>query len=114
MAAFATVDDYQEWLSGREGTIPLAEFDFWAKRATEEINAVTFGHAGELEEPTEAVISATCEYAEFLLATHGRENIASISVTGHSISFDRQSKDGVNMLRRLLANTGLLYKGACD
>jgi len=112
--AYATQQDYIDWLQGRLGIIPLTEFPFWASRASEEIDAITFGRAKSVEdtEVLELVIKATCEYAEHLFVTFEQRGVVSVSVTGHSITYDKSGRDKQSILRRLLGETGLLYKGA--
>lgn len=119
---YATQDEYAEWLMGRSGVIPLAEFPFWSSRASSEIDLATFNrlhNAETLAEHEAAVIVTTCELAEILFTTTAtsEKTLSSMSIGSYSESYVKDDKDETRkridgVLRRGLAMTGLLFRGA--
>lgn len=119
--AYANQDDYIAWLKGRGNTIPLAEFEFWANRASEHIDSATFDRLYDeevFEEYEMQIVSVTCELAEILYSanTSGEKVLSSMSIGSYSESYVRQDKEEVRkridgVLRRGLALTGLLFRG---
>lgn len=117
---YADVDFYQnKYLLGRTEVIPLAEFEFWARKASAYIDTSTFGRI-ELAIPDE-VRFAACELAEAYWTDAQASSLdakRSESVGAYSVSYADQTKkqDELNanlraILVRWLANTGLLYRG---
>lgn len=116
--AYATTEDYTAWLNGRTGTIPLAEFPFWAARARERIDFFTLNRLHYefiLEEYKQDVINTTCELAEILYSVGitGEKKLTSMSIGGYSESYDKEAAQSNidNVIRRGLGLTGLLYRG---
>lgn len=115
--AYATWEDYTDiFLLGREPSILQADFLFWERRARTEIDKVTFGRLKDsdtLLRNRDAVILATCELAEYFSADVVQEStgLSSVSVTGHSMSFDKTGSEEWEIIERHLGNTGLLFAG---
>ena len=98
---FADTDFYQnEYLQGRSGIVPLAEFLFWAEQATQRINKnglseddlrVIFGDCSA--ETMMRLGKATCEIAETLYRDEAARGTPadpakkSESVGGYSVSY---------------------------
>lgn len=113
--AYATWEDYKsKYLLGREPSIPQKEFPFWAQQASTYVDAVTFERLHDVDTLAShetAVILAVCALAEHLYATAESRGITSVSVTGHSIAYDKTGKEQTEIVRLHLGNTGLLYRG---
>lgn len=117
--AYATMDNYTEWLRGRVSTVPPTEFPFWASRASSEIDLATFNRLHDAETLAEyeaAVIATTCELAEIIFnneSPDGKKELTGYSVDGYSENYvnpkDAQSRI-TTALRRGLALTGLLSR----
>lgn len=119
---YATQGNYTSFLNGREAVIPLSDFNYWADRASSQIDYVTFDRLSDpiiLDEFKETVAQLTCELAELYFNSesnheNAKKNIAKYSVTGYSEEYvDKQTTETrVYMaIRRKLAFTGLLARG---
>ena len=118
---YSTFTDYTSWLRGRTAIIPSAEFDFWADKASSDIDAVTFNKLSDsdvLLEFKEAVNATCCEVAELMYkneAETAEKQIKGYSIGNYSESYvvdQVTSKEKITAcIKRRLANTGLLYRG---
>ena len=116
MTGYATWKDYIKYRAGSEPVIAEADFPLWSKRASVRLDLLTFDRLHDkktLKNHREAVIEAVCEIAEFLVKIDEFKGLTSLSVTGHSLSFDKKQNDSVvsEVAMRYLAHTGLLYRG---
>lgn len=114
--------DYQYYTDEYLGT-KLTEKDFpkYAKRASAEMNHVTFGRLEKLEESqiTDAIKDCMCDVAERMLCfeTSAGAEIASENNDGYSVSYrdvseiDKQKHEIYGTIRTYLAVTGLMYRG---
>lgn len=116
---YASWEDYNSiFLLGKEPSISQADFPFWERRARTHVDLVTFDHLHNvdvLEQHREAVILCVCELAEHYASDIMQESrgLSSISITGHSMSFEKDSTANAEreVVLRYLGNTGLLYRG---
>jgi hypothetical protein len=93
MIIFADVDFYKnKYLLGRNPIIPLTEFNFWARKATERININKLEFEPDFE-PPERLSMATCEVAEKIysaLQAQGTTNnpaLSSEKVGNYSVTY---------------------------
>lgn len=105
------------------GGTALTEQDFkkYARRASAEIDHVTFGRLLDMPEDQipDAVFAAVCDIAEKLhhFETADGSSIASINNDGYSVSLrdtgtaNTRKKEVRSIIRTYLANTGLMYRG---
>ena len=118
------VDNY---LLGRPGVVPDAEFLHWEKQAERVLDQHTFGSL--LENPvliTDNVKECVCELSELLykadkaMDREGNGLLSSYSNDGESGTFDLsrspyteegKRKKAQEIISRYLGNTGLLYAG---
>lgn len=128
--AYADYDYYiNEYLCGTDAVIPESEFAFYAKKATQEIDAITHNSIRyRTLVPVEAK-EAACAIAEHLYSC---DKITKASVqsglAGVLTSYSNDGESGtidsssgyteagkraaiLNIARKYLANTGLLYGG---
>ena len=116
---YADAAFYQNsYLCGRAAVITAA-FDFYARKATQQIKRYTFNHVDESNIPDE-VKNCCCEIAEILYSDeHTSETgVSSESVGGWSRSYEStEAKRAAlnqsvrNAVYAWLSNTGLLYRG---
>ena len=109
------------YLAGRSAAIAAADFPFFARQASAEIDRYTFGSVPD-DIPDEVKLCC-CELAEYLHAENtseagGREGVASESVQGWTVTMESsaaRSQAHRNAVRecvcRYLSRTGLLYSG---
>ena len=114
---------YVEWadyvgtfLTGREPSVSEADFPFWERRAASAVDALTFDRLKEpdvFDRHRKSVILCVCELAEYYASDTLQDSagISSVSVTGHSITFDKTGKEPLDIIRRHLWSTGLLFRG---
>lgn len=109
---------YSTYLCGREAVITTA-FDFYARKATQEIKRYVFGSIDENNLPDE-LKHCCCEIAEILYTDeHAFETgVSSESVGGWSRSYENSEtrKSAIDKSIRdsvyaWLSDTGLLYRG---
>ncbi len=109
---------HSTYLCGKEAVIATA-FDFYARKATQEIKRYVFGNIDENNIP-DAVKNCCCEIAEILYSDeHTSETgVSSESVGGWSRSYESSEtrKSAINQSIRdsvyaWLSDTGLLYRG---
>lgn len=113
---YADYDFYKEQFCGR--TIPQDDFRYFAARASEHIDAATFGRLENdiPEEHAEKIQSCCCALAETEYRFDQRSDISSekngsYSVTYSAKSSDSHSVDMNRIIARYLGSTGLLYRG---
>ena len=117
MAGYADYAQYTTlYLLGREPAIAELDFPFWSQRASNRVDMYTFDRlkdADTLAAHENAVVLAVCELAEYLNKIDEFKGLQSVSITGHSMSFDgkQQQADADEIIKRHLAFTGLLYAG---
>lgn len=113
---------YQYYTDEYYGTkLTREEFPKYAKRASAEMNHVTFERLEKLAESqiTDAIRDCMCDVAERMktLETSAGAEIASENNDGYSISYrdtsdiDRQKHEIHATIRTYLAITGLMYRG---
>lgn len=121
--AYATYEYYTAEYGG--STLTEAEFRKYARRASAEIDHVTFDRLKNLSDDMipDAVRDATCEVAEQLhhfATTANGGSIASENNDGYSVSYRDtggtagQQQEIWATIRTYLANTGLMYRGCFD
>jgi len=101
--------------------IPEKDFNFYAMRASEELDSRTFGRIAEI---TPAIRKACCAVAEVLYSdgvSHAKSErgISSEKVGNYSVSYSGSSAETDKTVNRrvkseiekYLGNTGLLYRG---
>ena len=110
------VNDYKGNMLGE------SDFDYYARKASAEVNHATFGRLAEMEAadiPDEA-LDAICEVAEqYSRVDQTTEGgiVASANNDGYSVSFrdtgdaEYQQKAVRSIIRKYLGCTGLLYRG---
>lgn len=109
------------YLAGRSAAIAAADFPFFARQASAEIDRYTFGSVPD--DIPEEVKLCCCELAEFLHAENGAahstaEGVASESVQGWTVTLESSAartaahKASVReCIYKYLSRTGLLYSG---
>lgn len=117
--------DY-EYYTGTFGgsAISAADFPRLARRASAEVDHVTFGRILKLDEIPDAVKDAVCEVAEKLQEQENSEKnsagIASENNDGYSVSYRDDGGEAGRAherylaIRSYLAVTGLMYRGIDD
>lgn len=111
----------------RSGCLPLpvsgATFNYFARMATKEIRARTFGNIKEDQETPEEVKMCCCEVAEWLAEANKKKDdngriLQSYSNDGDSgayqvedLSAGAQEKEITKIVRSWLLDTGLMYCG---
>lgn len=120
---YATETDYTAWLQGRTPAVPLAEFGFWASRASEEIDFLTFNRlcdANTLAANETVVKKTTIALAEIIFgdeSPNAEKSLKSRSIGSYSESFDDKGDESTPQsrislaIRRGLGLTGLLFRG---
>lgn len=136
MKPYADTEYYiNEYLQGREPKVPLPEFNFWAKKASREIDNITLGKLKTncySDETMEQVKEAACEVSEYLYEQKYRQQVAkeefgdyisgaivSQSVEGFSVNYGNSnntdakttSQEVNGIITNYLSGTGLLYAG---
>ncbi len=100
------------YCSGRAEIVPKTDFDFFVRRATDELSAMCTGEILPVHE--ESIKNCICEMAEKLFEMERLGNKKSESIDGYSVSY-RDDEQNTGKLWRIaskhLMNTGLLYKG---
>ena len=123
MTVYADYNYYTaEYLAGKSAAVAAADFPFYARKASAEINRYTHGNI-RAEDIPEEVKMCCCELAEQMYAADTseasqKEGISSESVQGWSQSYE-SSEARKTALRgsqreciyKWLGNTGLLYSG---
>lgn len=117
--SYATYDYYTQEYGG--ATLTAAEWPKYAKRASAEVDHVTFGRLQRMteEQITDAVRDAVCEVAEKLhrFETMKGRDLASENNDGYVVSFRSAGTQNMRLnevrmtIRTYLANTGLMYRG---
>lgn len=118
---YATYEYYTDAYFGK--ALTEKEFPKYAKRASAEIDHVTFGRISKMtnDEIPDAVRDAMCDVAEKLHwydSTAGGGSIASENTDGYSVSYRDmgsstfQNREIRAAIRTYLANTGLMFRGA--
>lgn len=114
--------DYQYYTDEYYGTkLTESEFVKYAKRASAEMDHVTFGRLEKLSdgEITDAIKDCMCDVAEHLkyFETSSGAEVASESNDGYSVTYrdisdvDQQKHEIDAVIRTYLAVTGLMYRG---
>lgn len=106
------------FLLGGESKIPQGEFSHLAVEAAQEIKAATFG-ADVPQEHEETVKMCCCALAQIIYsAEQDNGGIASEKVGSYSVTYEgaqakaqRLKDEKRNVIRRYLADTGLLFTG---
>ena len=117
LAGYASFEQYMEkYLRGRAPAISETDFPYWSQRASSVIDQATFNRledAETLKKNEEAVVLCCCELAEYAQVTEEHRGLQSVSITGHSMSFDKkqQRADVLEIVQRYLYITGLLFAG---
>lgn len=124
MKAYADLEFYHSgYLLGREAPISDGTFPYWAMLATSEIRQRTFGRVDDLEEVPETVQMCCCEVAEKLYSVESVKDENGLIVQSYGndgetgtyktedLSEKQVRKSIGQIVRRWLANTGLLYCG---
>lgn len=116
---YATYDYYTNDYFGT--TLTEQEFPKYARRASAEMDHVTFGRLSKLsaDEITDAIRDCMCDVAERMhhFETATGSDIASENNDGYSISYrdtgntDTQKHEIHATIRTYLAVTGLMYRG---
>lgn len=113
---YADYDFYKEQFCGR--TIPQDDFRYFAARASEHIDAATFGRLenGVPEECAEKVQNCCCALAEAEYKFEQRSDISSEKNGSYSVTYSsKNSSDHNTEKKRIIAmylgNTELLYRG---
>ena len=123
MTVYADYDFYtNEYLAGRSAAVTAADFPYYARQASAEINRYTHGNINADDIP-DGVRFCCCELAELICSSETSEaaqkaGISSESVQGWSQSYE-SSETRKTALRssqreciyKWLSNTGLLYSG---
>lgn len=121
MTAFADYSYYTtNYCRSREPVIGLAEFDFYADKATAEIDRLTFGNITDAS--NERIKHCCCEIAEMMYkhdkAVEEHGGVVSESVGGWSKSYEGEesqrqllSQKIYACIRSWLSGTGLLFSG---
>lgn len=114
--AYADYSYYKDTYKGR--AVPLSLFDSVAERASEVLDALTFGR---IETPTEAVKRACCAVCEsvYRLESRGGADVQSEQVGSHRVTYQeagagRYGEEHRNAALPYLGSTGLLYRGFYD
>lgn len=114
--------DYQYYVNEYYGSkLTEAEFPKYAKRATAEMNHVTFGRLERLADSqiTDMIKDCMCDIAEkmqYFETTTGAE-VASENNDGYSVTYrtvgdvDSRHHEIFATIRTYLAPTGLMYRG---
>lgn len=113
---------FNEYLAGKDSTIPSGSFSYYARKASRQIDRYTYGRLQTVWEVTDDVKECCCEIAEYLYSCDQQEirtgGLVSYSNDGESGTFDTASytKKEKNAkvrsaIRNYLADTGLLYQG---
>ncbi len=121
MTNYADITYYEETYSvGKEAVIDTASFDFYARKATQEIKRYTFNRVHEDNIPDE-VKMCCCELAEYLYKQDNSghdQNISSEKVGEFSVTYvsgqtaeDIKQSTIKGIIYNWLAMTGLLYRG---
>ncbi len=107
---------YEYYLSsyncGREGKLSPSDFDFYCRRASEEVALRINGEADE--EHKSSVRLAICEVADFLSSTAALHNVKSESIDGYSVTYNDSaplSSRITGIVEKHLSGSGLLYRG---
>jgi hypothetical protein len=114
MTNFATSTDYDTYLAGKEAVIDTASFDYYARKATQLINQMTFNR---ITETTEKIKFCCCEVAESFYKQEQKtseissEKVGNYSVTKTVKSAPEWDSERTGIIRNWLLDTGLLYKG---
>ena len=114
---YASWENYRSlYLLEKDPVIPETDFPHYAKMASAKVDASTFGRLKReetFELHKDEVSLCVCELAEFLFTTNDQRGLSSVSVTGHSMSFDKkQNKQDIReIITRYLGDTGLLFSG---
>lgn len=107
---------YEYYLSsyncGREGKLSPSDFDFYCRRATEEVALRINGKADE--EHKNSVRLAICEVADLISSSAAPHNIKSENIDGYSVTYKDHaplSLSIASILEKHLSGSGLLYRG---
>jgi len=110
-----------KYLLGRSEVVPLAEFGFWARKASTFIDVSTFDRLQGAVVP-ESVKMCACEIAEAYWTDEQANSLTakrSESVGAYSVSYADQTQKQEDFSERLrvilvrwLGNSELLYRGA--
>lgn len=127
MKLYANSGFYKEsYLLGRDSKIPDAEFLHWAMLASGEIRRRTFDRIDVLEEIPEEAGMCCCELAEKMYSVESVKDengmfLQSYGNDGETGTYktDDLSEAGIQksidqIIRKWLANTGLMYCGVAD
>lgn len=123
MTVYATYDFYtNEYLAGKSAAVTAADFAYYARQASTEIDRYTHGNI-KADDIPEQVRFCCCELTELICKADTskaseKSGISSESVQGWSQSYEN-SESRRNALRssqreciyKWLSNTGLLYSG---
>lgn len=95
--------------------IPEEHFMLWEKRAEAELSRLTSGKLANTE-ITYNIQLCICDIAEALYIAESRRGISSENNDGYSVTYDKDAAAGGEILeiaKRYLAGTDLLYRGVC-
>lgn len=124
MKIYADIEFYKNrYLLGRASKVPDSDFAYWALLASGEIRQQTFNRVDDLEEIPEEVEMCCCELAEKMYSIEFAKGengmiLQSYGNDGETGTYktDDLSEAGIRksmgqIIRKWLANTGLMYCG---
>ncbi len=107
---------YEYYLSdyccGREGRLTAGDFDFYCRRATEEV-ALRINPQCDVS-ASNSVRNAVCEAAELIFTCAASGDIKSETVDGYSVTYKDTAPTArqlAHILEKHLGGSGLLYRG---
>lgn len=108
-------DTYGSPDKGGAGKIPEDQFSLWESRAEAELNRIVSGRFEELSQLSQTPM-LVCEMAETLFVAHARKGIASENNDGYSVTYTNNEdsnlqKELLDIAKRYLSETNLLYRG---
>lgn len=113
---YADYNFYKEQFCGR--SIPQDDFRYFAARASEYIDAATFGRLekGIPEEYVKKIQSCCCALAETEYRFDQKSDISSEKNGSYSVTYSAKNSSDHNaekkrIIAMYLGNTGLLYRG---
>lgn len=103
---------FSSYNCGREGKLSPSDFDFYCRRATEEVALRINNDA--TEEQKDNLRLAICEVADLISSSAAPHNIKSENIDGYSVTYKDHaplSSSIASILEKHLSGSGLLYRG---
>lgn len=111
--------DYEYYTNTYKGSaVPASVFEAVSERASEILDAITFGRISEATEPVKKACCAVCDSVHRLEA-RGGSDVQSEQVGSHRVTYREAGagwygEDHRRAALPYLAGTGLLYRGVYD